>query len=316
MRIRPPRLDEADAVVALLNADAIALGRPAVASRDWVASRWTAPGADRDRDCAVIERVNGELVAYLAVASLPPHTEVFTVGSVAPAFHGRGLGQLILAECEHRARGLVALAAPGARVVQHSGTLADEPRVAALHRSSGFVDVRSFWQMRIDFEVAPTPPTVPPGIELRSLRVGVDEPAVYAADREAFEDHWGDAFTDEATWRHRTIEAADGFDSSLWFLAWAGDELAGYLIGEAAATDKPDHGSVELLGVRRAYRRRGVAEALLRSSFAALHERGRAGVTLLVDAESPTGATRLYERWNRPEWIDFQELGRSVFARI
>jgi ribosomal protein S18 acetylase RimI-like enzyme len=51
-----------------------------------------------------------------------------------------------------------------------------------------------------------------------------------------------------------------------------------------------------MLGVRRPWRGRGLGEALLRRSFAALHARGQRRIRLSVDAENPTGATRLYER--------------------
>lgn len=48
--------------------------------------------------------------------------------------------------------------------------------------------------------------------------------------------------------------------------------------------------------VRRAWRRRGIALALLRHSFAALYQAGKRKVSLEVDAENHTGATRLYEK--------------------
>jgi mycothiol synthase len=48
--------------------------------------------------------------------------------------------------------------------------------------------------------------------------------------------------------------------------------------------------------VRRAHRRRGIGEALLRTSFVQFHKRGLRGAVLEVDTESVTGATRLYER--------------------
>ena len=51
-----------------------------------------------------------------------------------------------------------------------------------------------------------------------------------------------------------------------------------------------------LIGVRPAWRRRGIAEALLETSFAEFFRRGERRVALGVDAESPTGATRLYEK--------------------
>ncbi|MEZ5089508.1 MAG: GNAT family N-acetyltransferase [Micropruina sp.] len=49
------------------------------------------------------------------------------------------------------------------------------------------------------------------------------------------------------------------------------------------------------LGVLRSGRGRGVAKALLHAAFARAQADGRAAVRLHVDAESPTGATRLYE---------------------
>jgi GNAT superfamily N-acetyltransferase len=44
------------------------------------------------------------------------------------------------------------------------------------------------------------------------------------------------------------------------------------------------------------WRRRGIALALLRTAFAEFHRRGIPRAELGVDAENPTGATRLYER--------------------
>jgi ribosomal protein S18 acetylase RimI-like enzyme len=53
---------------------------------------------------------------------------------------------------------------------------------------------------------------------------------------------------------------------------------------------------VNVLGVRRPWRRRGLALALLLHSFHELEARGMDRVALGVDAESLTGAVRLYEK--------------------
>lgn len=55
-------------------------------------------------------------------------------------------------------------------------------------------------------------------------------------------------------------------------------------------------GWVQTLGVRPAWCRRGIREVLLRSAFRAFFDHGESTVALQVDAQSPTGATRLYER--------------------
>ena len=48
--------------------------------------------------------------------------------------------------------------------------------------------------------------------------------------------------------------------------------------------------------MRRPWRRRGLARALLHHSFGELRRRGQARIGLDVDAESLTGATQLYEQ--------------------
>jgi ribosomal protein S18 acetylase RimI-like enzyme len=50
------------------------------------------------------------------------------------------------------------------------------------------------------------------------------------------------------------------------------------------------------LGVRPAWRRRGVALALLHHTFSEFRRRGFAAAELDVDSESLTGALRVYER--------------------
>jgi ribosomal protein S18 acetylase RimI-like enzyme len=48
--------------------------------------------------------------------------------------------------------------------------------------------------------------------------------------------------------------------------------------------------------VRKPWRRRGLGLALLQHAFTEFWRRGERTVALGVDAENPTGATRLYER--------------------
>jgi ribosomal protein S18 acetylase RimI-like enzyme len=55
-------------------------------------------------------------------------------------------------------------------------------------------------------------------------------------------------------------------------------------------------GWIASLAVRKPWRRRGLGEALLLRSLGQFYERGERVVQLGVDAENPSGATRLYER--------------------
>ena len=82
------------------------------------------------------------------------------------------------------------------------------------------------------------------------------------------------------------------FDPSLWFLALDGGEICGVALCKIVG----DQGWVDVVGVRRPWRKRGLGLALLRQSLAEYHRRGVRKVDLSVDAESITGAPRLYGR--------------------
>ena len=82
------------------------------------------------------------------------------------------------------------------------------------------------------------------------------------------------------------------YDPSLWLLATDGDEAVGALSGVVWG----DRGWVGELGVRKPWRGRGIASALLRRAFATFASRDLPRVMLNVDAANPTGAVRLYER--------------------
>jgi mycothiol synthase len=220
---------------------------------------------------------------------------MFGLGIIAIDRHGQGLGTALVEEIERRAGAMTDRAPAGRRVLMHMGALAGEPQVSALLRNRGYEEVRRFWRMGIEFDGWPAPPEQVEGIDIRAFEPG-QESATYRCLAEAFEDHWGDGFSTEEEWIHRHIDAAEQYHPDQWFLAWSGDEVAGALIGRPQAVQDPSVGYIGALGVRRAYRGRGVGEALLRTSFTRLYEAGCGGALLHVDGDSPTGADRLYER--------------------
>jgi mycothiol synthase len=157
----------------------------------------------------------------------------------------------------------------------------------------GFRPVRHSYRMAIELEGEPEPPVWPDALSVRTFREDEGR-AVY----EAFKETWQDTLEPEEEpyeeWAHWTVES-ENFDPSLWFLACEGEEIAGFSLCRPSET-RPGTGVVGLLGVRRAWRRRGLGEALLRHSFVEFGRRGFSRVALGVDADSPTGAPRLYER--------------------
>jgi ribosomal protein S18 acetylase RimI-like enzyme len=313
-RLRPARDEDAAAVAAFANEESEAFIGARVVSAQWLLRHWTAPSVNRERDVAVVEAPDGRLCGCLSVQADPPYTRVFALGMVALPHHRRGLGAALVAENEDRAQRFVALADSRVRVVIHTGALADEPCVSALLDAHGYREVRRTTLMRIDFQGLPAPPAALAGLDVRPLLLN-DAKALFAAHREAFADHWGDEETYE-DFRHHLLDQPE-FDPELWVLAWHGEELAGYLGAQEDGVEDPTRGYVNLLGVRRAYRRRGIGETLLRHAFQKLFLRGKRGCDLHVDADSLTGATRLYERVGMralPRFARWEkELRRAAF---
>lgn len=166
----------------------------------------------------------------------------------------------------------------------------DEPEKRLLERS-GYRLIRHSYRMRVDFDGEPPEPEWPAGVEVRTV-VDEDLEAVYETHQETFEDSWEHTRDSYEEWQHWL--QSEGFDPGLWFLAEAGGEPAGVSLCRLYEAE-PGLGWVSVLGVRRPWRRRGLGRALLLHSFHELRRRGCRAVGLGVDAESLTGANRLYE---------------------
>jgi mycothiol synthase len=242
--------------------------------RDW----WNASSLD---DSWIVE-ADGEPVAFAMFASRPERTICWV--SVDPRYNGRGVSSELLARGEQRARELGA-------VRLSAGMFAENAAAVRLFEELGFREARHFYQMWIALDRPPEPPVWPMGITVSTFR-REDARDFKAALDEAFAEEWGHYDMPFEEWKERRVEAPNA-DFSLWFIARDGDDIAGVLRGEA---NKHGGGFVAALGVRKPWRRRGLGLALLRRAFGEFHRRGLPHVTLGVDAENPTGATRLYER--------------------
>jgi ribosomal protein S18 acetylase RimI-like enzyme len=122
------------------------------------------------------------------------------------------------------------------------------------------------------------------------MRPDHDERLVHATIEEAFADHWSHIERSFADWAQMVLHR-DNFDLGLTFMAFDGNEVAGVVVNRYR-----DIAWVGQLAVRRPWRKRGLGLALLQQSFNEFYQRGARVVGLGVDAESLTGATRLYEK--------------------
>jgi ribosomal protein S18 acetylase RimI-like enzyme len=137
-------------------------------------------------------------------------------------------------------------------------------------------------------------PVWPDGLRPRNLETGEEE-RVYEAHMDAFSDHWDFRRQPFELWRSFTTET-HRYDPSVCWLVEDGDELAAISLNSWHFSGDPQFGWIHVLGVRPAWRRRGLATALLRHSFRDFRSRGATKVGLGVDGENTTGAVRLYEQ--------------------
>jgi mycothiol synthase len=198
-----------------------------------------------------------------------------------PDFRGRGVGSFLLDWVERRAIGAGAAALRVAVAQPDAGA-------KELLDARGFGYIRSFYRMTIDLDAPPPPPSWPEGFAVATLQPG-EERLVHETLEEAFEDHWDH--------QARSFEEWSGLvrlEPSLCYLVRDAEGIV--VAAEFCNEERFGIGWVDVLGVRRAWRRHGLGEALLRLAFRELYDRGRRRIGLGVDAENQTGATRLYER--------------------
>ena len=239
---------------------------------------WRAPEVEFPADVFVAER-DGALVGYADVIAFGDTTWVDVRATDGAAYEPL-------------------LMAATARAQQHATPHIrgfagedDGPAREALE-AAGYKPFRHGFRMRIELDGELPEPAWPPGFAVRAFRAG-DERRVYQGHQESFADTWG--FTPEPfeTWTHWFMGTA--FQPEHWFLVEADGELAAVAICLISETEDAT-GWVRILGVLPAYRRRGLALALLQHLFRHFADLGMKRVGLGVDAENPTGAVALYER--------------------
>jgi ribosomal protein S18 acetylase RimI-like enzyme len=195
------------------------------------------------------------------------------------------------------------------RVKENLLTVPAEQRVAlfgysgsadAVYKTSlergGMSLIRHSYEMAIEMQEPPVAVPLPEGFTLRFATRDEDWRPILEAMRDAWRDHWGYV---EAPFEEHHARWTDfwnaNFQEGLWLIGMDGDRVAGLSLCTPTSGDDENCGYVGTLAVRRDYRRRGLAMALLKNSFVALYQIGKREATLGVDASSLTGATRLYE---------------------
>ena len=231
--------------------------------------------------CSWLYEDDGLVVAFGWVEA---HGDVgIAIGVVREEAKGRGLGTELVERAEAALRG------EGVTRI-HEIALAADGEAPALLRAHGYREVRRFWEMAIELGAPPAQPQLPDGMRIEVFTEDVAR-AFHDALDEAFRDHWEHHPRPFEEWWQEKRTSPD-YDPSLWFFVRDGAALAAVVRNDP---NRSGGGWVGALGVRPAWRGRGLGKALLLHTFGEFHRRGVARIGLGVDAANSTGATRLYE---------------------
>jgi mycothiol synthase len=289
--------DDVDAIVELYAAIAAADHPEWTETHEEVDEELHHSWIDLDAD-SVIGEADGQIVATgLQIATPDPETIVRSIafGGVRPSHRGRGIG-LALTEW-HRTRGRQQLAASDLALPGWIMFYVEERNTSQLRLAErlGLPLARYFTKMERDLALDIPDLALPDGLEL-AVPTAADSDRIFAAKNEAFRDHWGSQPSTPELWTSMIEQSTFRFDLSV--IALDGDEVAGFVMTQVNPDDFALQGYVggyiPLVGVTRAWRRKGVAPALLAAALRRYREEGHEKVALDVDSENPTGALSLY----------------------
>lgn len=317
MTVQPMTKETVGSAVDLMNAYSQWLEGKTSENVEEALAMYTQPGFNMETDTRLVTLPGGKVVGIAEFWDMvSPHVRPFGWVRTHPDFFGRGIGTYLKEWVEARAGQILPTAPEGARVVLLQSAQGNDPVGIDFLMAAGYTEVRHFNNMRVAFD-APLPvPVLPQGLTIRSMAEG-DERAFFHASWEAFKDHWGvvpTTFEAEYERRMARIKNDPDFDRTLYYGVWDGDEVAGMCFNKIKTAEDPDMAWVNTLGVRRAWRSRGLGQALLLHSFGEFYRRGKRKAGLGVDATNLTGATRLYEKVGMRvyrEFIQFEKVLRD-----
>lgn len=243
--------------------------------------------------------IDGEVVAYSRVfwqQEAEGDRIYIHLGFLMPDWRRRRIGTAMLHHCERRLRQIAAEHAHAGGRFFRTWAADSEFGKRALYQNEGYEPIRYESQMVRSFEQEIPDLPLPAGLEIRPVEEHQLR-QIWEASVEAFRDHWG--FSEPSEEDYLAWQADRNFNPALWKVAWEGDQVAGMVQN---FIDEPENeayqrrrGYTENISVRRPWRRRGLARALIAESMRFLKKSGMQEAALGVDTQNLSGAFRLYE---------------------
>lgn len=281
-------------------------------------SEWHFPNISLSDDFRVVMNDDNAAIGYAVVWNHgTPYSRAHINIIVDPTYKNQGLEHTLLDWAENRAVETFAKAPDEAMLILMSETYHHEAEQKELLAEVGYQKTRNFWTMKIELDQAIPAPQFLENIEITTHAELGDLRGLIVAVDDSFRDHWGyvpqPIETALEKWAHWSNPANNPhYDGTMWFLAMDGDEIAAISLCAPSSPEDETMGYVYTLGVRRQWRRQGLALALLHHSFRAMQTRGLKSAALDVDAQSLTGANRLYDKAGMHVWRHSEDFEKVI----
>jgi mycothiol synthase len=307
---RPARLEDMAGVHQLLAAIAALNPNYYAPNLEDIKRDFADPWCVPETDTRVAVAPGGAIIAYCRVLANPEPEDTLCAyldDDVHPeqreprAHHNQGLEEPLLDWLE--ARGAARLREIAAAHPTHTppvmrlGCWDTEPGRRARYEQRSFRPVRYFYRMRRDLSQPIPDRPLPAGLTLHTYRPELDE-QMRQTFNESFRDGWTFDTVTPSDWQQFFVQRST-FRSDLSFAIMEGEEVVAISVNRfdpvVAKRTGFKSGWIGSLGTRRAWRKRGLASALLVASMRAFQAAGLEYAGLGVDAQNPTGALGLYE---------------------
>ena len=290
-------------IAALVNAMRANIGDPLLDSAADVRDIVAGTEVDTARDTLVVASLDGELLAYAVAYPVLDNEKprVFLMGATHPTHRGRGLGRALLEWSIGRATEQLA-ALPNGTIQAQCGD--SDSTAERLYKAAGMRPIRWFTDLQLRFSERPTLTDplrfpLPEGCTSQTLEA-VDRETLRSLHNACFADHWGSSPISQEFWNNEFL----AHESSRPHLCEIVFDRSGTAIAYQLTSEFPQDAKttgrvlwIDKLGVHPLHRRKGLATTLIERHLARAARDGYEGSMLGVDADSLTGANRLYARF-------------------